>query len=948
MKTAIFFCAAVILTCGAPSIAQTHTAISLGSSIPYANCNGYYRYLPADYNNTTKNYPLILWLHGAGQIGNGSPADLAKILEWGTPKVISEGDFPQSFTVGDSSFSFIIISPQFTGWPSATNVSAMINYAKTNFRINVNRIYLMGISAGGGGVWNYCSASTSNSSTVAAVIPFCGTTQPSQTLANRIAAANLPVWAFHNTHDGTVPVAYSRNWINYINAYYPAPSPAARLTEFPVQSNDAVIAHECWSLATLPSYKPNGINIYEWLLLHARNAATVNLPPQANAGADVAVTLPASAQLNGSGSSDADGVLVSYTWQKISGPSAYTIANANSASTSVSGLEAGTYQFRLTVADNAGATASDDVTVTAYAPLPEGAQQRVLIDIGSTNGYGGTQTNSPSLNNLTWNNMTDARPGLRISNAKTTTNQNSSIALEVINRIDGTYNTGSNGMGNGNTAGNVGDYPSSATTDHALIHRSAGNGLWRIKGLDASKTYSIKFWGTRSNTSAPRDAEIKREDETTWKYYSATGNNNFDHAASFTVTGKTEIGFNIRTRQGSDYSALNVIDIRFAGEAPAPENAPPVADAGADQNIQMPANSSNLDGSNSSDPENAIQSYQWVLLSGPLGSIIASPNAAVTSVRFQDPGTYRFRLTVTDTASASAADEMIVNVIPVASPAITKTINVNLFGGSNPYGHAAWNNWNIAASTGSALFTYDDASPSAVSASITDAGIITDNGANYAAGATAFPPQVVRYNTANTSYRTLSISGLEQDKTYDLRFFASRANTGNSTRISIGSLSDTIATSGNINDFASFTNLVPGANGRIEVIIDRIGTWNYLAGFSIVEHDVPENLVVASTIAQELSAQEQLVDARINNHVPFELYPNPVTDKFTINFPVLYRGRYYVSVLDNNGKVLMQESGIKNDGGLYRTFSAASLEKGRYVLQLTLENEKVSKPFIRL
>jgi hypothetical protein len=91
-----------------------------------------------------------------------------------------------------------------------------------------------------------------------------------------------------------------------------------------------------------------------------------NQSPLANAGSDKTVTLPtASVAITGTGS-DPDGSISSYTWTKVSGSTA-TLTNATTATLSVTGLVAGTYVFRLTVKDNAGATASDDVTVTVSA-----------------------------------------------------------------------------------------------------------------------------------------------------------------------------------------------------------------------------------------------------------------------------------------------------------------------------------------------------------------------------------------------------------------------------------------------------------------------------------------------------------------------------------------------------------------------------------------------------
>lgn len=96
-----------------------------------------------------------------------------------------------------------------------------------------------------------------------------------------------------------------------------------------------------------------------------------NNPPTANAGIDQTITLPTSSVTLAGTGTDTDGTIASYTWSKVSGGAA-TITNAASQNTSVTGLAQGSYTFRLTVTDNAGATATDDmlVTVNGAANVP--------------------------------------------------------------------------------------------------------------------------------------------------------------------------------------------------------------------------------------------------------------------------------------------------------------------------------------------------------------------------------------------------------------------------------------------------------------------------------------------------------------------------------------------------------------------------------------------------
>jgi hypothetical protein len=105
-----------------------------------------------------------------------------------------------------------------------------------------------------------------------------------------------------------------------------------------------------------------------------------NVAPVADAGNDIEVTLPANIALDGSGSNDPDGTIASYEWAKVSGSGA-TIVNSGSANPGIAGIEPGEYIFRLTVTDNDGEQASDEVRVTVNAAPVE--NQTPVADAGT-------------------------------------------------------------------------------------------------------------------------------------------------------------------------------------------------------------------------------------------------------------------------------------------------------------------------------------------------------------------------------------------------------------------------------------------------------------------------------------------------------------------------------------------------------------------------------------
>ena len=172
------------------------------------------------------------------------------------PKLIAEQKFPSNFVVNKRSYQFIVLSPQFVSWPVPANITAMIDYASKTYRIDPARIYICGLSMGGGDLWDYASSITNPP--VSAIVPISGASYPTEQKGQAIAKANMAVWAFHNNDDGTVPAFYSVDYVQYINEYNPQVQ--AKLTLWPTGGHDA------WTKATDPNYRENGQNIYEWML----------------------------------------------------------------------------------------------------------------------------------------------------------------------------------------------------------------------------------------------------------------------------------------------------------------------------------------------------------------------------------------------------------------------------------------------------------------------------------------------------------------------------------------------------------------------------------------------------------------------------------------------------------------------------------------------------------
>ena len=97
-----------------------------------------------------------------------------------------------------------------------------------------------------------------------------------------------------------------------------------------------------------------------------------NQPPVAVAGENK-TTEETAITLDGNGSYDSDGSIVSYTWNKISGPDSYSIVTSHERLTTVEDLTPGVYTFELTVEDDQSAVGSDKTEVVVIEPTPEPA-----------------------------------------------------------------------------------------------------------------------------------------------------------------------------------------------------------------------------------------------------------------------------------------------------------------------------------------------------------------------------------------------------------------------------------------------------------------------------------------------------------------------------------------------------------------------------------------------
>ena len=203
-----------------------------------------------------KKYPLVVFLHGAGERGSDNAAQLEYL-----PKQMASEPWRTKFPCyllapqcrdGKKWVEIDWSSRQSTPQSDMTEqmqvvVEAMDQLIKDE-PIDADRVYLTGLSMGGYGAWDLASRIPER---FAAIAPICGGGDEKQ--AKKLA--KLPIWAWHGDADNAVPVERTRDMIAAIKQAGGEP----KYTEL------AGVGHNSWT----PAYSdPNGL--IPWLFEQRR------------------------------------------------------------------------------------------------------------------------------------------------------------------------------------------------------------------------------------------------------------------------------------------------------------------------------------------------------------------------------------------------------------------------------------------------------------------------------------------------------------------------------------------------------------------------------------------------------------------------------------------------------------------------------------------------------
>ncbi len=199
------------------------------------NTSPYVVFVPKSYDGT-KEYPVILFLHGSGETKGGSKQPVEVGI--GTAIKKREKDFP-----------FIVVIPQSEKrtWQAASDdgkrALAILDAVEKDYKTDPKRQYLTGLSMGGYGTWSIAAAHPER---WAAMVPVCG----GGNVKDVEKIKDIPCWCFHGDADTAVKVERSREMIDALKKAGAAP----KYDEYPG------VGHNSWDKA----YGTD--ELYKWLL----------------------------------------------------------------------------------------------------------------------------------------------------------------------------------------------------------------------------------------------------------------------------------------------------------------------------------------------------------------------------------------------------------------------------------------------------------------------------------------------------------------------------------------------------------------------------------------------------------------------------------------------------------------------------------------------------------
>jgi poly(3-hydroxybutyrate) depolymerase len=323
-----------------------------------------FRYFVPPGYDAAQSYPLILFLHGAGERGNDNEAQLDNSAN-GAMRLLDDANLalqpvfmvaPQCFTNG-----------WWGGAPLETAV-AIVDQIAAEYSIDPARIYITGVSMGGMGTW---SALGAHPDRFAAAVPMSGN---GDTGAAASVAA-VPFWFFHAQNDPTVGIAGSDDLVAALRN--------AGATAIYTRYDDG--GHAIWPVAYAHPL------LFRWLVSQRRGQPDASVPPNLRIvqPTDAPAWSTEDETLDLAGSADHGGLGIdAVNWSVLAGAGG-TAAGTTSWSAAGIALDPGVNPVRVVAsgpsghADWGGSTSfNDGLRVTREGPPPEPGSVVAAINAG--------------------------------------------------------------------------------------------------------------------------------------------------------------------------------------------------------------------------------------------------------------------------------------------------------------------------------------------------------------------------------------------------------------------------------------------------------------------------------------------------------------------------------------------------------------------------------------
>lgn len=239
-----------------------------GGTLPYRI------HIPEDYD-AKKSYPVLLFLHGAGEVGNDNVQQIqvgVQNLFDTRPELLEQCIFLLPQCPEGEQWVGTQLEQLFNGNYSTESVPethamkaaiALLESTLKEYSCDENRVFIMGLSMGGFGTWD---ALVRHGEMFAAAVPICG--GGDEAFAEQLA--EMPIWAYHCTGDPLVKFEGTQRMYDLITA-----AGGVKIRFTPVESE----SHDAWSAATSDG------ELIDWLFAQSR--AVEPMPTEAPAVPDV-------------------------------------------------------------------------------------------------------------------------------------------------------------------------------------------------------------------------------------------------------------------------------------------------------------------------------------------------------------------------------------------------------------------------------------------------------------------------------------------------------------------------------------------------------------------------------------------------------------------------------------------------------------------------------------